>query len=629
MVGLSRDLVDMLDNVPWTLVRNNEYRVYLQNESRVNGLLQREMLLRARRDPVWFAAVMVRTRHGVGFWCEELGEKLSHRIPFLLYDKQAEFVRLVSGAFLDKEKEYRIAFRKSREQGATWMVGLLFLWLYLFYVDVQAAVTSANMNDLDKKKGSFFKQFDYMLGELRLDWPWLLAAQVPSRRSGEKASYSRVMYRMNYLTKTELFGAATGGNFIRGDRVALVVLDEAEGMDRKESGSVETALGSAAAAARVLVVMSTLSSGSSTFSELFTEEAREDGWIPFELHWTDSPHCRKGFYICEAGRCRHPDHGKGGFPHSEWYDERCRTLGWNPILIGSELDIRVSKSGSSVFDLELVDRVIKRLLVATRKPVRGTLSWVGVQPNHRNENENDWSSLDVEFREDDVGRFLIYSVPMVGRRYCLGGDPATGTGDNAIAYVLDVDAPGGPMAVAEYAAKNEAPEIADAMAMLARYYEVGSGMENQVPMAIERNHCGVAVVAMVRNYGGWVLRSKVKKKAFGKTMRDGIVVSSENKIPALTLLMQPLINTESEQDGLPILTVPFVDFWVECRSFERKVLPSGKVTMRASAKKKDDRVMAMLHALQCAERVYQTVRNLGLTKVEENEDLLGGDIDAA
>jgi hypothetical protein len=580
---------DFLENLKWREECSLRFNSDMQ--------YQVQVILRCKNDPVFFFHTMLRTKNPKGMWNPATNEMMHGGIPFILFPKQREWVAMVGAALMDKTKRGRFVVPKSREQGITWMLGGLAVWLMLFHTRVNTTVASLKLSDLDGKDTSFLGQTDYMMEWISKEFP--VVAPWLSGIMRTKELTRRQKYRKNPVTASEITTSTATQNFARGDRLLLGVIDEAVAIETKYNEMLEKMISSGASACHVLVVASTLDMAGGHFDEL----RHNEDWVCTQLHWTDNPFCRKDFYICEAGKCH--VHRDGGMPHSAWYDEECRARSYNAARIGSELDIKPIMAGGNVFDIEGVSSVIHRIVNQPAKKFYDTctVNWKGRAPSPRESDDNDWFELDVLVKEDPYGRFKIAKHPEVGHRYGVGVDCATGVNDDSCVYVIDMDGPNGWEAVAEWCEKAGPQETADACAMLGKYYEKHSDMEEMVPIGVERNGQGVAVVSAVKTYGARVPRCVVTVKGSKKEFRDGIIVHSGNKVATISNMLCPLINNKNPEDGLPVLTVPFLDFWRECRQFIIKKVGQS-VTMQGVGKRPDNRVMAMLHACSMVVRFF-------------------------
>jgi hypothetical protein len=130
-----------------------------------------------------------------------------------------------------------------------------------------------------------------------------------------------------------------------------------------------------------------------------------------------------------------------------------------------------------------------------------------------------------------IPSLIVYALPLVGRRYVVGADPAEGnpTSDESALEVLDVD---NGEEVASLAGRLEPATFAAHIDTVGRWY-------NNAPVLVERNNHGHAVLLWLREHSGlrclgghdghwgWLTNTKGKALLYdgaGEALRDGETV---------------------------------------------------------------------------------------------------------
>jgi hypothetical protein len=608
-INLAMELLEK--PVPTQIEENLKWRKLVESLSKADNTFRTKFILRCKEDIVFFIHSCLWTKNPRGMWIPGLNRKVTDGIPFILFEKQRKFAEAVGHAVRDVDGTHQIILGKSREQGATWIMGAACVWMFLFYPGTMSTISTLKLDALESRATSFFMQMDYMLVNcISNRFPFL----VPFIKNGKRKEWRKQKFMNNPMINSQMTGAAASEDFARSDRVTMAIIDEAVAIESARRDLLELMISSAASACRIVVVMSTypLEEGGH-----FLRLCDDKDWDFHKLHWTENPFQNHGMYNCERGKCR--VHKNGGMPHSEWYDEGCKMRSFDVRTVGAELDMMPGNIGANVFSGEALKKVMRRLEEVGDRSRFVELYWKE-PPDYRRDNE--YISLAVKHEEKEFSRTKIWKFPDPEHRYVLGADISSGTGsDNAVAYVVDVDAEDGWDVVAEWSdSQATAIEAADNIAMLARFYDQDNYEGYQTLCGVERNAHGAACCRALTNFGVWLVRSFAKGKR-GKVMeREGVFVVRENKVAMISGILQPLVNTPGD-DGYPLLTCESYEFWNECRTFV-VVKKDTCSTMKAAGKAKDDRVMAMLHACATAAREYglHSSYNFALNQDEDEEE---------
>ena len=151
-------------------------------------------------------------------------------MPFVLFDKQVEFIEFLMACLADKESGL---VEKARDMGATWLCCAFSVWLFLFmpYSAVGWGSRKESLVDKIGDPDSIFQKMRMILAKLP-DW------MLPAGFSIEQhATYMKIVNPVNGATIT----GETGDNIGRGGRKLIYFKDESAHYERPEL--IEAALG--------------------------------------------------------------------------------------------------------------------------------------------------------------------------------------------------------------------------------------------------------------------------------------------------------------------------------------------------------------------------------------------------
>tara|TARA_R100000654_G_scaffold23479_2_gene45897 strand:- start:909 stop:2630 length:1722 start_codon:yes stop_codon:yes gene_type:complete len=316
-------------------------------------------------------------------------------VPFITWHYQDEMLLdLVDCIFTGKD----VLIQKSRDMGASWIILLVFEWLWHFRQDLSFLLVSRNEDYVDKPGNpkSLFWKIDF----IHKNQPkWLLP------------NMTRTKLRLtNDDFRSHIDGESTTGDVARGDRRTAIGLDEFAAF---EADASYRALSSTRDATRCRIFNSTPAGTAGAFYDL----TRNPDIKNVKLHWTLHPEKSKGLYEDDNGKKRSP-----------WYDRECRRCA-HPQEIAQELDIDFAASDYQFFDPLELNKIINR---DCRKPfATGNLIF--------DEKTCVPSGFSV-----GKGPLSLWIHPdaaqkMPGdRRYAMGVDIATGTGaSNSVISIGD------------------------------------------------------------------------------------------------------------------------------------------------------------------------------------------------
>lgn len=269
-------------------------------------------------------------------------------VPFLTWTSQDIFLTAID-KYLGKRE---IGIEKSRAQGASWLVLMLFLWHWLFNPKTVAFGLVSSKEDLvanDDDPDSLFWKIDGQLS-------WLPSWMIPwfdARRDRSKSNNSLT----HPIKRSTMVGvAATKAAFVGGRKTA-VLWDEAA--DFPENAA-EDALRGTQHVSRGRIILSTPESDQDWFHRVMHTPST---MLKIRIHWSENPmHGRGKYRILDDGEIELLDPGYdyegyefvrepkiGGRLRSPWYDEECLRPGATPQAIAKELDINYGSAAYKFF----------------------------------------------------------------------------------------------------------------------------------------------------------------------------------------------------------------------------------------------------------------------------------------
>lgn len=430
--------------VPRTPAANVAWRKRVWALAADDANVQARLLELCRQDLAFFVNAFV--------WCFEPRRRLA--LPMATWPDQERALLAIRDAI---EIQEDLLVEKSRDQGASWDVLIVFLWFWLFQPASMFSAVSNKEENVDKRgdPDSLFWKFRYALYRLPL---WMKPSIVDSLLHLENRSNGSVLSGM----------AATGS--VRGGRRLATLMDEHAHIEAAQA--LETAM----ADVTDCRIRTSTPCGMNTFGRL-----RASGNCRvLTLHWSKHPIKSRGLYgsrdgqavlldgyqgpvetrvrdsvigIAERRTFSYPDaypFQLDGKIRSPWYDGECCRRG-SDMEIAQELDIEYYRSGHAWFD----GAVVQRLKSTTvRAPdVVGDLLF-GVTPDDRIDLDGFqpsptgklrwWGTLDVDGR------------PSQRTNYAVGSDISEGTGaSNSVASVYDC---GAGRKVGEMVTATQSPE---------------------------------------------------------------------------------------------------------------------------------------------------------------------------
>ncbi len=459
--------------VPKGLIENLQYRKRMIEWAARSRDNQLALWIACERDILfWFNTFL---------WTYDPRLRGEKRGPFITYEFQDEMILKIVDAI---ESGVDIGVDKSRDQGASWIILMVFLWYFIFRPMCSFMCVSANAALVDKtgSPGSLFWKIDRGL-EYLPSWMRPKLRPLVDRQN---------MQFTNPSNGSTITGAATTGDIARGDRRTAIMMDEFASF---EIADARAALEATQKATDCRIYNSTPKGDVNPFADIML---RLD--IPkIHLDWFNHPVQKRGLYTFEKGKLKIIDEdfwsratvktiegcaplmramisaeneemardvypfvaqeGKDGELRSPYFDNECQRTTAR-ALIAQELKRDYRGSAGQFFDAD----VLAQLKMATKDPFS-----VG---------ELDYESLRLQpagFMPDPKGRLSLWCKldarghPVTDREYVIGVDVSAGTGaSNSCASVFDRK---DHIQVAEFVSRYVRPEaFAEIVAVLARWF---------------------------------------------------------------------------------------------------------------------------------------------------------------
>lgn len=429
---------------------------------------------------------------------------------------------------------------KPRQMGFTEVTAAFITWLMLFHEN-QTILCLATKADTAKQ---IVRRVKFALAHMP---KWLLIADITTdnKTSIELANGSSVQ---------SIAKSADAG---RSQALSLLVIDEAahiEGFDDIWTGLRPTV----SAGGRIIMLSTPLGVGN-VFHRTYTDAVEKViDWNPIRVEWWQHPEHISDLKVDE----------KSGKHTSTWF--RNETKGLSPREIAQEYECQFLASGDTFFSAELIGKV----------------------------NATQRSDLGLEEGEFE------FEAPILGRRYIMGMDSATGEAfDRSALHVFDVETMN---QVYEYNARVKPNEFAQiGMRIGARY--------NNALMVIESNSVGLVVLEHLKmsNYPNLFYSKKGAKagdrlgdpgnSAEGSMSPDyvhGISTQGTNR-PFMLNKLEELLRTDA-------MVIRSPRFRSEMETF---VWNNGRPEARGG--RRDDLIMAAAFLVWVRDNFYGGVYNNG------------------
>lgn len=354
--------------VEWFDFRNPDYdRVFELRANRLKAMRDKPQNILAikahyKENPVDFI-----NDWGMTFDPRNAERGLPTTIPFLLFDKQAEFVEWVIERWRGQES---CLAEKSRDMGVSWLCVAVAVWMWLYHPGTVVGFGSRKEEYVDKigdPKSLFEKirQFIKLLPkELR-----------PIGYNEKKCAFH--MRVLNPENGASIVGEA-GDNIGRGARASVYFKDESAFYERPDA--VDAALSQTS---NCNIDVSTPNGAGNPFYR-----KRHSGKIPvFTFHWTDDP--RKD---------------------EEWYRKQCDEL--DAVIVAQEIDIDYN---ASVEDAWISGDIVLKAMRNAPANVEAIGQWqIGVDAAHMGNDESVIHMRKGRLNLEQVTRGKVDGVQLAG-----------------------------------------------------------------------------------------------------------------------------------------------------------------------------------------------------------------------
>ena len=325
---------------------------------------------------------------------------------------------------------------KSRSEGASWLVLMLFLKYWLFGDPVDETLQRFSFGLVSKDESSVDEPDnpDTLMWKLDFQLKQLPSWMVPNF---ERKTSKHIL--RNVENGNTIVGYSATGDVASGGRKTAFAMDE---MAKFPRSSDYAAMSSTQYVTDSRIVISTFKGNYGYYYDAM--RVQQSSMEKVILDWKDNPTRNHGMYQVSKGRMRELDkknnplpkgyvvkvadtfeilRGRGfaieGKERSPWYDKECLRTGATPSSIAEELDRDPERSGSPFFDISVLDRLLRETL----EPLgRGRLDYdrETYQPD--------------KFLEDEDGEMEVWfsllpgGGPKTDVQYSLGIDIAAGGG---------------------------------------------------------------------------------------------------------------------------------------------------------------------------------------------------------
>lgn len=389
----------------------------------------RAMLMEECRASFWYWVKGFGYVHEVRI-LDDNAEDFDTKVPFLPWPHQVPVVNRILKVL--GKRDLRVV--KSRAQGASWILVLIFIWCWLFKPGFKGNLVSKDEQAVDRRS-----DMDSLMA--KMDW---LLAQLPEWMTGVKGKDYRRNYSEHYLVKedgeTAITGYACTADVASGGRCLVFGVDEHAKHPRPQD---RQAMAATQPISRCRLFISTPRGRNGAFYEIVHDETIEEPVL--YLNWRDNPTQNRNLYRIVNGRPFAVDGKKYGpllpeywqqeewvklkarlnergydlsadVTRSPWFDRECLRPGANPVLVDQEYEMKFGAEGSQYF----AEALVNRLKNGVRKPLRG-------------EFRVDIETLTGKWSENPDGRFKLWCEldirhnPPMGE-YIVSADICSGVG---------------------------------------------------------------------------------------------------------------------------------------------------------------------------------------------------------
>lgn len=391
------------------------------------NLAYRKAILKACEDPKVAAAVWQACSQDVLYFINTFVWTLdTHQdfgmntpeVPMITWRSQDQVIL----ELVDSFGKYDLWCEKSRKQGFTWNVIVVYMWKFLFKRQQHMLLASRNADLVDdpNETSSLMPKLDFILKFL----PEFMKPRMERTK----------MKLVNKDNGSLIKGATTTEDIDRGGRKTSIFIDEFASF----GGLSGPVIASTAAVSKNRIFGSTHKGTGTEFYRNTKDRGRKK---VLRVHWTTHPVQTRGMYTARNGNLELLDPDFEGyvplqaeqfkFPtqypfildgkvRSPFYDNECLRLNNDPVRIAQELDVSPEESGENFYSSTLLDKMVT---LAKQRVIC-----------HRGDIMPDWESGEfVAWSDDPDGPLTLWTGMVSDQRmpeheYVLGVDVATGAG---------------------------------------------------------------------------------------------------------------------------------------------------------------------------------------------------------
>jgi hypothetical protein len=400
---------------PSTLEANCAYRIEVARQAAADEAYRWEVIARCKADIFFWIDTFV-----IQFNSKRDSGNDKAYGPFICRAVQRKAIQKILDC-IDAGKD--LVIEKSRQEGGSWVIILVFVWLFLYRPGVALLMVSRKQDMVDSHlpMSLFWK--------VRLILKWLPTWLLPVGWDWKKDHIRN--YFENRELGSYLFGEATTEDIAVGGTLTAIALDEFSRVEKDHQVRESTAQASACR------IFNSTHLGTDTAFYALTQQDRIEKLV---MHWTDNPIRCRGLYEVRDGRAvildktynfgdyrfvleAKPSGGPKPCIRSPWYDRECERIG-SDRGVAQNLDINPAGSVAQFFNAITI-RLLKERCTAGQY---GKDFWQGTIKLDLNGNIVQWIPGDGPIRY--WGHWDSQGKPRVnaGEEYGAGVDVSEGVG---------------------------------------------------------------------------------------------------------------------------------------------------------------------------------------------------------
>lgn len=388
---------------------NERMMIYERMRAKPNSVYSCNVREKASRDIIFFFKYFLWIFESKAIYRQWYGID-GGDLPFILYPKQEEYVLEIVDAI---RNGHDILLEKTREEGASYLIGMIFLWFWIKANEGNDFLIIANKLENVDDKGVMSTIFEKIRYNIRKLEP---LGFLPKTYDPQKCN-NFCKLKTAPEGGASIIGKATTGDAGRSNRVIAGLLDEGAFLE-ENAEAIWVATGETCGSR---IIVSTPNGLGNLFADLrFSGKIRV-----LRLHWSDHPLKSAGFFI--GPHPHYPEEKEAKL--SPWYLWKCSQVAQNPdASIKQELDISYLTTGMPYF--------------------REQMEYITNRYKELTDTDQNIRRYDFEIDNNIVklfpypsGRMFIKTDPVMGwkYRYCISADTAEGLedGDNNSMVVYD------------------------------------------------------------------------------------------------------------------------------------------------------------------------------------------------